>query len=221
MSEHSGSPALAETRMLGHRARFSNTNAVLLFYWAVIAALAWIPIRDEIFSWRVGSGLEKYFGWAVIALVVTVGAQIAYMQVARSDGRPIAPLTSLIFIIVNGVLEAFIFMAFYTIFFQGAKLVFGSLDVVNFLFGFLGFFIYSGFIHAFFWARMIPPHFSSEPRLQKLRKLLTPIQTAIVLSWCIYYYFTGDIWTIVALHIVIDCVLMFWVRPPLLFAPKA
>lgn len=211
---------LAETRTIGHRGSFKNPTATLLFYWVLCAAVS-IPILwTELTTWRVGQAWQTHWFWAGLALVVTVVAQIAYMMVARSDGRPIQPLASLIFIVVNGVLEALVFMMFYKLFFEGAKLVFGGLDVVNFIFGFIGFVLYSGFIHGFFWARLLPKHFSDDPKLQPLRKQLTPIQAAIVLVWCLYFYFTGDIWTIVFLHFIIDTVLMLWVRPPLFVSSK-
>lgn len=209
---------LAETRTLGRSGAFKNPTALLLGYWVLCAAIGLLFLRDELFNWKVGQSWQVHWFWAVLALAVTIAAQIAYMQVARHDGRPLSPSTTLVFIIINGVLEALVFMVCYKLLFLGAKLVFGDLDVINFTFGFLGFVLYSGFIHGFFWARLIPPHFSAEPRLQGLRKLLTPIQACIVLAWCVYFYYTGDIWTIVFLHIIIDVVLMTWVRPPVLFA---
>jgi hypothetical protein len=206
---------LAETRTFGHAGAFKNPTATLLIYWGLCAALSIPLLWSELTTWRVGQAWQTHWFWAILALVVTVFAQIAYMLVARNDGRKLNIPVTVLFVVVNGVLEALVFMTAYKLMFGLSSLVFGGLDVINFIFGFLGFVIYSGFIHGFFWARLIPPHFSAEPRLQPLRKQLTPIQAAIVLAWCLYFYFTGDIWTIVFYHFIIDAVLMVWVRPPL------
>ncbi len=217
-SNTGSSEKLAQTRTLGHGKQFVHTMPILWGYWAFCTVFALLTLRDEIFSWRVANSWQNYLVWALVALVITIAAQVGYVMVARHDGRPLAPVSTLIFVIVNGLLEAFVFMGIYRVFFTASKAVFGDMDAINLLFGFLGFFLYSGLIHAMFWARLIPPHFTAEPSLQRLRRMLTPIQTVIVISWCVYYYYTGDIWTIVAFHLIIDTVLMIRVRPPILFA---
>jgi chlorophyllide a hydrolase len=218
-NSHSYREGLAETRTIGRAGPFKNPTALLLGYWVLCAAVSIPFLWNELTTWRVGQAWQLHWFWAILALVVTIVAQIAYIMVARHDGRPLNVPVTLLFVVVNGILEALVFMTAYKIFFWLSQLVFGGLDVINFIFGFIGFVIYSGIIHGFFWARLLPPHFSDEPKLQPLRKQLTPIQAAIVLAWCLYFYFTGDIWTIVFLHFIIDAVLMVRVRPPL-FATK-
>lgn len=194
---------------------FSSTTAPLLAYWAFCLAIGLLVLRNEIFSWRIPEMWGKYPGFLAYALLITLFNEWAYIKVARNDNRPFQPGISVIFTLLNGVLEAFAFMAFYRIFEAGAKLIFGDLTIVTFIFGFMGFVIYSGISHAFFWARLLPRHFSSAPEVQRLRKSMELIQAAIVLGWCLYFLNTGDIWTLVFLHMIIDGVLMARVRPPL------
>jgi membrane protease YdiL (CAAX protease family) len=220
MNEAARHAGLDETRKLGRHPQFENANGPLLAYWVFCLVFGFLFLRDTIFTWNVLESWQSY-GWlALITLLVTLGSQWGYMLVARNNGRPVAFVSSITFIIVNGILEAFVFMGLYKIFFDAARLVFGDLNVINTFFGIFGFTMYSGFIHAAFWARLIPPHFTADPRRQKLRRLLTPIQASIVVMWCIYYQVTGDLWTVIFLHILVDGVLMFWVRPPVLFADR-
>lgn len=194
---------------------FRSTTGPLLAYWAFCLAIGLLVLRDEIFSWRIPEMWGKSPLFLAYAVLITLFNEWAYIQVARHDGRPLHPGLTVFFTIVNGILEAFAFMAFYRLFEQAAKLVFGNLTIVTFIFGFIGFVVYSGLAHALFWARLLPRHFSSAPEVQKLRKALGPIQALIVLGWCLYFMDTGDIWTLVVLHVLIDLVLMLRVRPPL------
>ncbi|NWJ48146.1 MAG: hypothetical protein HXX08_20000 [Chloroflexi bacterium] len=211
---------LDQTRHIGSRPQIEHTNLSLLVYWVLCTVVGFALLWNDISSWRVATAWQNY-GWlALVALVTTILSQIPYMMVSSGNGRPIAPVSSTIFVIVNGAIEAFVFLGCYNLLFNLSKLVFGDLNIVNFIFGLFGFIFYSGFIHAFFWARLIPPHFSANPKLQPLRRMMPFVQITIVVGWCIYYYFTADIWTVVALHALVDGVLMFWVRPPVLFAQR-
>lgn len=209
----SAQPQLSETRGIGHLS-FSSTRGPLLLYWIFCLAVGLLLLHDYIFSWRIPAAWITQPFFLALAVVVTIASQVGYWQVARNDGRPLKPLTSFLFVLCNGPIECFMFLAMYQLLFSASKLVFGGLDFVNVGFGILGFVFYSGLIHAVFWARLLPRHFSAEPRLQTLRRLLTPIQSAIVLVWCLYFYQTGDIWTPVILHSLMDTILMVRVRPP-------
>jgi hypothetical protein len=206
--------SLDVTRGSGGKA-FSSTTGPLLAYWAFCIAMGLLILRDQIFSWQIPEAWGKspiFLGYAVL---ITIFNEWAYIKVARHDGRPFNLTNTIIFTLVNGVCEVFAFMGFYRIFEQAAKLVFNDLAIVTFIFGFVGFVIYSGLVHALFWGRLLPRHFSSAPEVQTLRKALGLIQMLIVLGWCLYFWNTGDIWTLVILHVIVDAVLMARVRPPL------
>jgi len=213
-----GEEKLDATRGSGGK-MFSSTTGPLLLYWLFCLVIGLVVLRDEIFSWRIPEMWGKYPIFLAYAVFITLFNEWAYIKVARHDGRPFNLNLSILFTLVNGVLEAFAFMAFYRIFEQAARLVFGDLTIVTFIFGFVGFVVYSGLTHALFWARLLPRHFSAAPEVQKLRKALSLIQALIVLGWCLYFWQSGDIWTLVALHIVIDAVLMARVRPYLFAKP--
>jgi hypothetical protein len=205
---------LDETRGSGGK-MFSSTTGPLLLYWVFCLAVGLLVLHDEIFSWRIPEAWGKAPFFLAYAVLITVFNEWAYIKIARHDGRPLRPALSVFFTLVNGVLEAFAFMAFYRLFEQAANLVFPNVTVVTFIFGFIGFVVYSGIAHALFWARLLPRHFSSAPELQRLRKAMGLIQALIVLGWCLYFQSTGDLWTLVVLHMLIDGVLMVRVRPPL------
>lgn len=194
---------------------FRSTTGPLLAYWIFCLAIGLLVLHDEIFSWRIPTAWGQQPFFLAYAVLITLFNEWAYIKIARHDNRPLRPGLTVLFSLINGVLEAFAFIAFYRLFEQAAKLVFGDWYILTFIFGFFGFVIYSGLCHALFWGRLLPRHFSSAPELQLLRKLLNLIQALIVLGWCLYFGSTGDLWTIVGLHIIIDAVLMLRVRPPL------
>lgn len=212
---------LDRTRGAGDKS-FNSVNRALVLYWLFCLVVGLLLLRDEIFSWRIPAAWGQAPFLLAYAVLITLFNEWAYIKVARSDGRPFSLPATVLFTLINGVLEAFAFLAFFRLLEWASRWLLGpDWGAVNFIFGFIGFFIYSGLSHALFWARALPRHFTSEPRWQRLRKLLTPIQALIVLGWCLYFFATGDIWTIVALHLVIDVVLMAHVRPPVLMAAKA
>ncbi|MEI6044255.1 MAG: hypothetical protein WCS37_07675 [Chloroflexota bacterium] len=208
---------------------FTSTTGPLLVYWGFCLAMGLVILRDEIFSLRIPEMWGKYPFFLAYAILITLFNEWAYIKVARHDGRPFNLNNTIIFTLANGVCEVFAFMGFYRIFEGAAKLILEFVgfapssaghenivaDIIIFIFGFAGFVIYSGLVHALFWGRLLPRHFSSAPEVQKLRKALGLIQMLIVLGWCLYFWNTGDIWTLVILHLIIDAVLMARVRPPL------
>ncbi len=211
---------LDRTRGAGDKT-FRSVNLALGIYWLFCLGLGLLLLRDEIFSWRIPAGWGQAPILLAYAVLITIFNEWAYIKVARSDGRPFSLSATLIFTLFNGVLEVFAFIGFFRLLEGASRWLLGpDWGVVNFIFGFIGFVLYSGVAHAFFWARALPRHFTAEPRWQRLRKLLGPIQALIVLGWCLYFYATGDIWTLVVLHLLIDVVLMAQVRPPLLTATR-
>lgn len=209
---------LSETHSIGGKP-FSSTRIPLLLYWLICLVVGGAVLHEAIFSWHIPAAWSQARLFLILAIIVTIASQVAYWLVARSDGRPFLPVRSIIFVIINGIVECWMFLAAYQLLFSGAKLIFGSLDWINVAFGIVGFIFYSGFIHGFFWARLLPPHFTAEPRWQPLRHRMVPIQAAIVVSWCLYFFATGDIWTLVALHALMDAILVTRIHPPI-FQPN-
>lgn len=210
---------LSETHSIGGK-HFSSSCGPLLLYWLICLIVGGAVLHEAIFSWHIPGAWSQAPLFLALAIVVTIASQVAYWLVARSDGRPFLPVRSVLFVAVNGVVECWMFLTAYQLLFSGAKFIFGSLDWLNVAFGIVGFIFYSGFIHGFFWARLLPAHFTAEPRWQPLRRRMVPIQAAIVVSWCLYFYATGDIWTLVVLHGLMDAILVTRIHPPILEANK-
>jgi chlorophyllide a hydrolase len=210
---------LAKTRGGWGDKQFKSVNGALALYWLFCAAIGLLLLRDEIFSWKVPAAWGVAPVFFAYALLITLFNEWAYIQVARHDGRPFNLTATILFTVINGVLEVFAFMGAFRLLEGGSRLLLGeSWAVLNFTLGFIGFVVYSGISHAFFWARVLPRHFSADPAVQPLRKALNLIQAAIVLGWCLYFFATNDLWTLVFLHIIIDAVLMWRVRPLVLGA---
>ena len=208
-------PSLDRTR--GYGQPFRSVNRALGLYWLFCLAVGLVLLRDEIFSFKIPTAWTAAPLLLTYAVAITLFNEWAYIRVARADGRSFSLSATVAFTLINGTLEVFAFMGAYRLLEGGFRLLFGSnLSFIGFILGFIGFVVYSGLAHAFFWARALPRHFSAEPGLQRLRKLLGPIQALIVLGWCLYFWATGDLWTLVLLHLIIDAVLMARVRPPVL-----
>ncbi len=210
---------LDKTRGVGQP--FRNVNRALGLYWLFCLGVGLLMLRDELFCWQIPKAWVSAPFFLAYALAITLFNEWAYIKVARSDGRPFSLSATVIFTLINGPLEVLAFMSFYKLLGGGFHMLLGAnWEILNFFMGFVGFVVYSGIAHAFFWARALPRHFSAEPSVQRLRKLLSPIQALIVLGWCLYFWATGDIWTLVGLHLIIDVVLMAHVRPPVLTSFK-
>ena len=198
----------------------AKRNQYVLLYWLLGAIFSALILHDELANPQLDRVVANW-PIALFAIVATVGTQIAYVQVAKNDGRRFDLPTTVLFVVANGVIEALTFLAFVKVGIEGGRLLWGDVGAANFLLGALAFIIYSGIIHAFFWVRVFPPHFSDAPELQRLRRGLEPMQAVIALSWTLLFFATRDVWTVILLHMVIDTVLMIRVRPPLFFATRA
>lgn len=214
---------LDRTRGAGDKT-FRSVNGALALYWLFCLGIGLLLLRDEIFSWLIPAAWGQAPLLLAYALGITLFNEWAYIKVARSDGRPFSLSATVLFTVINGPLEVLAFMGFFKLFEGASRWLVGATEWwaigLNFFWGFAGFVIYSGLTHAFFWARALPRHFTADPALQRLRKLMSPIQALIVLGWCLYFFATGDLWTLVGLHIIIDVVLMARVRPPVLTAAR-
>ena len=109
-------------------------------------------LHDAIFSFKIPAAWQNQPLFLALAIVVTIASQVAYVLVARSDGRPVRPLMTLFFIVVNGIVEAFIFLAAYQLFIRPFETRFWQPEHSQCRFRYLGIFsLYSGFCHAFFF----------------------------------------------------------------------
>jgi chlorophyllide a hydrolase len=96
----------------------------------------------------------------------------------------------------NGALEQFMFIFWFLLGCYIGKLKVPDSPRLIFTFGYLGYAIFSGLIHAYFWVRVLPSH---EPAL------IMPLALAVMsLSWMWLIWRYQAVIAIIAMHITID-----------------
>lgn len=214
------SPSIARPQWKCGRAEWA-----VLAYWGIATVLGVLFLADWIVSWNVGATLAR--PWLIVLLVgAWIFSQILYILVARHNGRPILWMPTILFALGNGVCEI---LAFAVVYRAGEGLGRSLVDMVlpagasfaGFVLGVIFFAIYGGFIHAFFWIKLLPPHLDDSPRSRAIRRLRPLAELSLVLSWSLCFWLTRDIWTVIFFHIIIDFVLMLRVRPPLFLRESA
>lgn len=197
----------------------------VLTYWGISAVLGVVFLRDWITSWNVGETLSH--PWLVVYLIVTLTiGQVAYSIIARHDNRPIRVLPTIIFALGNGIFETFAFALVYRLgewlgVLVGQAVVPHAASGIGFTLGVVFFIIYGGSIHAFFWLKILPPHLNESPIVLVIRRYRMLSEIALVLGWCLCFWLTDDIWTVVFFHSLVDLGLMLRVRPHLFVSRKS
>ncbi len=192
----------------------------VVVYWGISALAGVIFLGDWIKAWNVGETLAK--PWLVLYLIATlIISQVIYFIVARHDNRPLRWGPTLLFAVGNGIFETFAFALVYLFgetvgIWIGNALGLASLaDTMGFGVGAVFFTIYGGGIHALFWLKILPPHLNDTPLALLIRKYRLISEIALVLGWCLCFWLTRDIWTVVFFHVLVDFFLMIRVRPVL------
>jgi hypothetical protein len=134
------------------------------------------------------------------------------------EGRPFNLLSTNIFSLGNGVFETIAFALVYR-FGEGLG---GKMPLspktamrVGLVFGIVLLTLYNGMIHAFFWIELLPDHFHTTPIAEMVRGFHIPALAVMLVGWCLCFWLTRDVWTVVFFHILVDVVLMVQVRPEL------
>jgi hypothetical protein len=203
----------------GEQQDSKSIELAILLYWGVCAVLGFAFVHEYIFQWNVGETLAR--PWLVVYLIITlIISQVIYFFVASDDGRPFKWGSALIFTFGNGILEAFAFALVYYLgeavgVFLVGLLFPSAASVAGFVVGIIFFIIYGGFIHAFFWIKLLPPHFRSTPSTLLIRKYRPLAEVFLITGWSLCFWITRDIWTVVIIHIVLDFCMMLRVRPAL------
>ena len=148
--------------------------------------------------------------WFIISAIITVKAH----DIIESNGHsshhgdhettPSRPprniCCTLIFGLMNGVIETYIFLGIYD---YGKYLSYGSMLV-----GFIFFFCYSGMIHVLFWVPLVLPPSQPKKSSQKSNFLthVLPSLTAMSITWIGLYELTNGSCIILPclLHIYVD-----------------
>lgn len=196
-----------------------HPERAIALYWIVSIVLGGAFLWDWLSSWNVPSTLSN--PWLVVYLCASFAlSQVLYVLVARHGGRPIEWGPLVIFAVGNGVAETLAFAAVYRLGeLIGAGLAGlvapGAASLAGLVVGMIGFTIYGGAIHGFFWLPVLPPHLDDEPRSRRIRKWRPVGEVALVLGWSLCLWLYRDLWTVIFFHILVDVGLMLLVRPPL------
>ena len=183
-----------------------HTGRLIVLYWLIATLLGFIVLRDWLVSWQVTATLSQ--PWLLLYLLISFAlSQTLYALVARHGGRPIHWGTLVIFALGNGFAETLAFATTYRI---GEFIGHGLFSLIAPASASI-----AGFIGALFWMPILPPHFDDSPRARMIRRLRPLAEVALVVGWSLCFWLFRDIWTVVALHILVDIGLMLLVRPPM------
>jgi hypothetical protein len=195
-----------------------HPERAILIYWGISLVLGVIALRSWLGSWNVAATIAQP-GFVAYLVLTFAFSQVLYVLVARHDDRPLRAMPTVIFALGNGIFET---LAFAFVFWLG--LVIGSgvvglfappavASAFGFGLGLIFFSIYGGLIHGLFWLRLLPPHLDESPQSKAIRKFRPVAEVALVVGWSLCFWLYQDIWTVVALHILVDIGLMLRVRP--------
>ena len=205
-----------------------NMTLFILFYWAVGIICAILFLGDELFPEKTTStdrstSIKRNFLFLVSLLVVAANIYVYYNSTSNG-GRPFDVMSMIIFAVLNGSCETFVFLAIFKL---GENMMRNFTDKSPYLFlgGILMFMVFSGFIHDVLWINALPPHViplsEMPPDKVIFKQLFFPLQVALVLCWSALYFFFRDVWGIVFLHAVVDAGVVYsihyslWQNSPL------
>jgi chlorophyllide a hydrolase len=180
---------------------------IIYVYWALALLVGFVFFRKDIMTFNSNYDIRRIVLLVCSVLIVAVNAYV-YSHSTTNGGRPVDPLSVLIFSIGNGVAETFYFYAFFRL---GEILAgkFTSNQWVKFIVGFVCFMIYSGFIHALFWLPILPEHVV---QTSPFKPFFMPVQLMIALSWALSFFWYRDLRTVIILHALVDLTMILSVR---------
>ncbi len=184
-------------------------TVALVIYWAIGVICAVFFLGEELMQPK---PLSKEDSWRrnflfFFSLLIVLANVYIYYNATSNGGRPLDLVSLVIFGILNGACETFIFLAVFKL---GETLMKNFTDKSPYLFmsGVLMFMVFSGAIHGLFWINALPPHVVSisdlPPDKVIFKQLFFPFQIALVLVWSALYFFFRDVWSVVALHTIVD-----------------
>jgi chlorophyllide a hydrolase len=140
---------------------------------------------------------REYFLFLALGWLITLLAGAGYVLLTHKYDEGDYQFTDLIaFSFVNGALEQFMFVFWFLLGCYVGKLKVPDSPRLIFVFGYLGYAIFSGLIHAYFWVRVLPSH---EPAL-----VMPFALAAMSLSWMWLIWRYQAVIAIIAMHVTID-----------------
>jgi hypothetical protein len=141
------------------------------------------------------------FAYAIVCLVTIFNQfkrNTRYCRYARQGDNALI----MVFAICNGTAERMLFLASYYISKATAAMATSSI-VLQMIFGFLGFSIYSALIHDLFWLKAVfAPHIKPDATPFLSHGLLFLMITSA--AWFYIYEVHGDVLSVVIFHVIFD-----------------
>ncbi|PSB04809.1 hypothetical protein [Merismopedia glauca] len=179
-----------------------ETNIWIYWFFCAIATVLVIFNRkfaDTLLSPDLNSPQkdQNYKISLILGWVFTLLASAIYILFTAKKETGSYELTDLIgFSFFNGVLEQFMFIFWFLVGCYLAQKKFAKHSMVIFVFGYIGYFLYSGLIHPLFWFQVLPDH---EPFMPMA--FILPLMS-IFWMWLFWRY--RAVVAISIMHIVID-----------------
>ncbi len=140
-----------------------------------------------------GYAFSLLLGW-----IATVLSGISYVSLTHKYETGLYQVPDLItFALLNGTLEQFMFIVWFLLGCYLGRFAFPQKTWLMFCVGYLSYACFSGLLHAGFWTRILPFH---EPATGVMVLLLTVM--SLVWMWLFWRY--RAVFAIIAMHIVID-----------------
>jgi hypothetical protein len=154
----------------------------------------------------------ELIGLYAMAAIITIGCMSIMGTRNDSFGRPFSPPVVVVFAVMNGILETFLFLACYD---WGCSLYgVGSSSYGQIAVGFSVYCLYAGAIHALWWLPLVlPPHMREDAPPFHLHGL--PALMAMSVAWLVVYKVSGGSVTVSCLlHIGLDAMLCVEIGMP-------
>ncbi|NTU58694.1 MAG: hypothetical protein HGB00_07220 [Chlorobiaceae bacterium] len=185
----------------------TSVSLMVYAYWALAVAIGLFFFRKDIFTFDTKFDTRRTLLLVFSVVILAINAYV-YTNSTSDGGRPVDPLSVLIFSIGNGVAETFYFYAFFRL---GENLAgrFTANQWAKFITGFVFFMIYSGIIHRFFWLDILPTHVV---QTSPLKPFFMPVQLMIASSWALAFFWYRDLRTVIILHSIVDFTMIMNVK---------
>ena len=169
-------------------------------YWSI----GWLVGRMKGYVTSTGViTMKTVTAWHLVALVLTLLTHFVMDSRQSNFGRKRSWFAVALFAVCNGICETMLFLAFYDIGYDSAKISLHLKPPAAAASGFITLSMYSALIHAFFWLpQAFPRHIL--PDAAPFHKSALPALVVMSASWIALYEKFNDVATVCCLHILFD-----------------
>ena len=140
----------------------------------------------------------NYINLLIGGWITTFLASISYVIFTSKNAAGTYQISDLLaFSVLNGILEQFMFVFWFLIGCYLARLRTSKNSSYVFIWGYVCFFIFAGFIHAFFWIKVLPKH-------KPATAIIIPLLSIMSYFWMRIYWQFKKIMPTIFMHIFVD-----------------